>query len=544
MTKRDSTADSSDSADSRARQARARSSGQPAKPLAGVLFDMDGVITDTADAHAAAWKRLFDEYLAARPERGGEDHEPFDRESDYRAYVDGKPRYDGVASFLEARGIELPHGDPSDPPELETICGLGNRKDGYFTQWLRDNEVRRYPTTVALIEDLRAADIRTAVFSSSRNCEAVLREAGVHDLFDTRVDGNDLARLELPGKPDPAILHEAAARLGLSPDATAVVEDSVAGVEAGARGGYRPVVGIDRGNYGHALHEAGADIVVRDPGELRLDPDRTLVTRRLHTLPSARGHLADIQARIGDRTPALFLDYDGTLTPIVTDPAAADLGQRMRSVLDRLAQHMPVAIISGRGLDDLQRRVGLDAVIYAGSHGFELRGPRFEETAKHAEAFLPGLDSAEAALRQRLANIEGVLIERKPFAIAVHYRRAAASAVDSVEAEVDAVVCGQRGLRKRHGKKVFQVQPRLDWDKGHAVTRLLERLEPERGEYIPIYIGDDLTDEDAFRALAGRGLTIAVRDGERATAADYGLEDTSDVESFLAELSAHADAEQ
>lgn len=533
-----------DSAHGRAgpdRHTQGRPPGYPAGPLRGVLFDMDGVVTDTADAHAAAWKRLFDEYLEARPERAGEDHDPFDSESDYRAHVDGKPRYDGVAGFLEARGIELPYGDPSDPPDRETICGLGNRKDGYFTQWLQDKEVRRYPTTVALIGDLRAAGIRVAVFSASRNCEVVLRAAGVHDLFDARVDGNDLAGLGLAGKPDPAILHEATRRLGVSADATAVVEDSVAGVEAGARGGYRPVVGVDRGDYGRALFEAGADIVVGDPGELRLDPDRVLVVRRLHTLPSARRHLAEIRERIGARSPMLFLDYDGTLTPIVNDPAAADLPHAMRSALARLAERVPVAIISGRGLNDLQRRVGLGTVIYAGSHGFELRGPDFEYTAERAEAFLPGLDAAEAELRRRLADIEGILIERKRFAIAIHYRRVAATAVDAVEAEVDAAVSAQCGLRKRHGKKVFQVQPRLDWNKGRAVAWVLERLESENGAYMPVYIGDDLTDEDAFRALAGRGITIAVRDGERATAADYALDDTSDVEGFLTELCAHVD---
>lgn len=535
------TPDSAHDRDDPGRDEHERRSGQPSSPLAGVLFDMDGVVTDTANAHAAAWKRLFDEYLQARLERTGEHHEPFDSESDYRAHVDGKPRYDGVAGFLEARGIELPYGDPSDAPDRETICGLGNRKDGYFTQWLQDNEVRPYATTMVLIGDLRAAGIRVAVFSASRNCDAVLRAAGVHDLFDARVDGNDLAGLGLAGKPDPAILHEAAARLGVTADATAVVEDSVAGVEAGARGGYRPVIGVDRGNYGRALFEAGADIVVGDPGELRLDPGRVLVVRRLHTLPSARRHLAEIRERIGDRSPMLFLDYDGTLTPIVNDPAAADLPHAMRSALVRLAERVPVAIISGRGLDDLQRRVGLDGVIYAGSHGFELRGPGFEHTAERAETFLRGLDAAEAELRRRLADIEGVLIERKRFAIAIHYRRVAATAVDAVEAEVDAVVSAQCGLRKRHGKKVFQVQPRLDWNKGRAVLWVLERLEPGNGACIPVYIGDDLTDEDAFRALADRAITIAVRDGDRATAADYALDDTSDVEGFLTELCAHVD---
>ncbi|HEU4450664.1 MAG TPA: beta-phosphoglucomutase family hydrolase [Gaiellaceae bacterium] len=233
-----------------------------------MIFDLDGVVTRTAALHAAAWKRLFDEYLAAVAERRGEPFRPFELESDYRRFVDGKPRYEGVASFLASRGIELPRGSPDDPPERETVCGLGNRKNRYFRAELTSKGGDPYPTTLALIEALRARGVRTAVVSSSRNCEAVLDAAGIRDLFEVKVDGVDAEELGLPGKPDPAVFLEAAGRLGVRPANAAVVEDAIAGVEAGRRGGFGLVVGVDRASQHDALAAAGADVVVRDLGEL------------------------------------------------------------------------------------------------------------------------------------------------------------------------------------------------------------------------------------------------------------------------------------
>lgn len=506
--------------------------------LEAVLFDMDGVVTDTAGAHAVAWKRLFDDFLRRRAEQRGEAFVPFDADVEYRAHVDGRPRYDGVARFLAARGIELPRGDPDDDPAAETVCGLGNRKNGYFLAWLERHRVRTYPSTVALVERLRAAGIGVAVFSASRNCEAVLRNAGVHDLFDVRVDGNDLARLALPGKPDPAMLAEAAARLGAAAARTAVIEDSVAGVKAGADGGFAPVVGVDRGDYARALADNGADIVVADVGELALDDRARLRVKRLSTIPDARERRGELRRRLAGARPAFFLDYDGTLAPIVSDPAAAELPGATRRTLAALAERWPVAVISGRGLDDLRARVGLDGVVYAGSHGFEIAGPGIEQTAEHAEEYLPELDEAEESLRERLAGIEGHLVERKRFAVAVHYRRVAADEVGRVERIVDRVLSEHPRLRKGHGKKVFRVQPRLDWNKGRAVTWLLARLGLDGEDVVPVYIGDDITDEDVFRVLAGRGVGLALRDGDRATAADCALDDPDDVRGFLDEIRA------
>jgi alpha,alpha-trehalase len=236
--------------------------------MQAVIFDLDGVVTRTAEVHAEAWKQLFDEYLAARARRLGEPFRPFDRSSDYRRFVDGKPRYEGVASFLGSRGIELPFGSSEDPEERETVCGLGNRKNRYFQEALARRGVDPYPSTLELIAALRRRGVRTAIVSSSRNCAAVLEAAGIRELFDAKVDGVDAAELGLPGKPDPAVFIDAARRLGVDPAHAAVVEDAIAGVEAGRRGGFGLVVGVDREAQFEALVAAGADVVVGDLGEL------------------------------------------------------------------------------------------------------------------------------------------------------------------------------------------------------------------------------------------------------------------------------------
>lgn len=236
--------------------------------MQAVIFDLDGVVTRTAEAHAGAWKRLFDEHLTARAQRLGEPFRPFDRASDYRRFVDGKPRYEGVSSFLGSRGIELPYGSPDDPEDCETVCGLGNRKNRYFLDELTRKGADPYPSTLALIAELRQRGVRTAIVSSSRNCVAVLEAAGIGDLFDAKVDGIDAAELGLAGKPDPAVFIHAARRLHVDPRHAAVVEDAIAGVEAGRRGGFGLVVGVDRGAQSEALAAAGADVVVGDLGEL------------------------------------------------------------------------------------------------------------------------------------------------------------------------------------------------------------------------------------------------------------------------------------
>jgi beta-phosphoglucomutase family hydrolase len=230
------------------------------------LVDLDGVLTDTASVHAAAWKRTFDGYLEELAARQGSPFEPFEIDPDYYRYVDGKPRYDGVDSFLRSRGIVLEWGIP----EREIVCGIGNRKNAVFNEVLRTRGVQVFESSVALVRDLRDRGERIAVVTSSKNCEAVLEAAGLRDLFDARVDGNVAERKKLAGKPAHDTFEEAARSLGAAPERSVVVEDAVSGVQAGRAGGFGLVVGVARGEHREALRESGADVVVGDLAELEL----------------------------------------------------------------------------------------------------------------------------------------------------------------------------------------------------------------------------------------------------------------------------------
>jgi beta-phosphoglucomutase family hydrolase len=233
-----------------------------------VLFDLDGVLTDTAGVHADCWKRTFDEFLSRWADRAGHPFQPFDIESDYRLYVDGKRRYDGVRDFLHSRAIDLPEGSPEDPPDAETVCGVGNRKNVLVNQALEEGGVVVYQGSVALVRALRDAGVKTAVVSSSANCATVLRAAQIEDLFEVRVDGKVAAERGLPGKPAPDTFLEAARELGVDAKRAVVVEDAISGVQAGRNGGFGLVIGIARHDEPEVLRREGADVVVGDLGEL------------------------------------------------------------------------------------------------------------------------------------------------------------------------------------------------------------------------------------------------------------------------------------
>jgi beta-phosphoglucomutase family hydrolase len=232
------------------------------------LFDMDGVLTDTATVHAAAWKETFDEYLRRHAGRTGAPFRPFDAVTDYDRYVDGRPRSDGVRSFLASRGIRLPQGAATDPTSAETVNGLGNRKNRTVLRLISERGVRAYPGSVRFLRAVRGAGLPTAVVSSSANCRAVLAAAGIVDLFDVRVDGRTIVRDHLEGKPAPDTFLSAARELGVEPAAAAVFEDALAGVEAGRAGRFGYVVGVDRAGQAAALLGHGADVVVADLAEL------------------------------------------------------------------------------------------------------------------------------------------------------------------------------------------------------------------------------------------------------------------------------------
>jgi alpha,alpha-trehalase len=240
-------------------------------------IDLDGVVTKTAAVHAAAWKRLFDELLARRA--GDRSWQPFDADREYRVYVDGKPRREGLRSFLASRGISLPEGAPGDAGELDTIHGLAARKNRYVLERLAAHGVEVFDDAVAFLRNARARGIHLAVVTASQNCAAVLAAARLTDAFDVRVDGNELARLGLRGKPAPDSFLAAARQLGMAPRQVVVLEDAIAGVKAGRAGGFGLVIGVDRTGHAEELEDAGADAVVASLDELDLGADTRAALR-------------------------------------------------------------------------------------------------------------------------------------------------------------------------------------------------------------------------------------------------------------------------
>jgi beta-phosphoglucomutase family hydrolase len=233
-----------------------------------VLLDLDGVITDTASIHAASWKKMFDAYLQQRAADTGEPFRPFEIATDYRLYVDGKPRFDGVRDFLASRGIQLPEGSPDDPPQAETLGGLGNRKNDLVNEVIDAVGVEPYEGSVKLIRQLRQQGFKVAVVTSSQNCDTVLKAAKLDDCFDVRVDGNTVRAQHLAGKPAPDTFLMAAKLLGADPARSVVVEDAISGVQAGRKGNFGLVIGVARKGNAEELRRNGAHLVVNDLGEL------------------------------------------------------------------------------------------------------------------------------------------------------------------------------------------------------------------------------------------------------------------------------------
>lgn len=498
------------------------------------IFDMDGVLTRTAQIHAAAWKKMFDDFLAARSQQCGESFQPFSIEDDYYPYVDGKPRHDGIRAFLSSRGIEIPDGDPDDDAEQETLYGLGRRKNREFLQQLDTKGAECYQDAVVLLSLLRKAGFKLAVISSSKNAAKVLAQAGLDHFFQVRVDGLVSQERGLAGKPAPDIFLEAARELSVSPQRTLVVEDAQAGVEAARAGEFGLVTGLARDQPADQLAQF-ADLVVTDLSELKFTTEALQTDTR--TLPSAIQHFGELTQQLGKRQPAVFIDYDGTLTPIVDRPEQATISAQMRRAVSDLAKHCTVAIISGRDRADVQHLAGIEGIYYAGSHGFDIAGPAGEQLElQQGTDYLPALEKAANALENRLKKIDGAQVERKKFAIAVHFRRVDQERHQDVIEIVADVAAEHTQLRKTGGKMIVELRPDIDWDKGKALRWLLKKLDLNRPDIAPLYLGDDLTDEDALSEIATTGIGILVRDESRPTYAHYALEDPKDVGDFLMRL--------
>lgn len=324
-------------------------------------------------------------------------------------------------------------------------------------------------------------------------------------------------------------LLSAADDLGVRPGRCAVVTADESAVAAARAAGFALVIGVGDGD---ALRDAGADAVVADPREVAVRTG----DRRMSQLPDALTALD----RLAERRPAVFFDFDGTLSDIVNDPDAAVPVAGATDALRQLAARCPVAVLSGRDLNDVTKKLGVQGIWYAGSHGFELTGPDGAHHQNDAAATaIPVLEGAAGELRERLGGIPGVAVEHKRFGVAVHYRNAARESVGQVAAAVRAA--GRRdGLRVTTGREVIELRPDLDWDKGKTLRWVLDHLtDAEPGPRTPVYLGDDITDEDAFDAIGDGGVPILVRhndDGDRATAARFALDSPERAAEFTARL--------
>jgi trehalose 6-phosphate phosphatase len=497
------------------------------------ILDLDGVLTQTAAQHAKAWKAMFDQYNQLRKKQGQETFEEFSIKNDYPKYIDGLPRYDGVKNFLDSRKVEIPYGSPQDAVDEETICGLGNMKNEKFLQVVKDEGVEIFEKNIEQIRKWRDSGMKTAVISSSKNCKQILEVSGIEGLFDVRVDGVVSAERGIPGKPAPDIFLEAARELDVSPKEALVVEDAIAGVEAGRKGGFGLVIGIINGSDKEELLRNGADKAVNNLMEINLNtrPERTP-----QELPAVLQHLDKIEEKLKSQKLMLFLDFDGTLAPIVERHEDAGISPEMKELVEQLASKHSVAVISGRGLKDVKSKMGLEDIFYAGSHGFEISGPDgFHKENDEAQEVLHVFDELEPKLKEKLSDIEGVRFERKKFTLAVHYRQVAGEKEGDLMSIMDETLKDYPQVIKGEGKKVVEIRPNIDWDKGKAVEMLQKELSKKEGEGFSLFVGDDITDEDAFKALSN-GYGILVGDHGRKTYADYSLKDVDGVRDFLQKL--------
>ncbi|MCF7870721.1 MAG: trehalose-phosphatase [Candidatus Omnitrophica bacterium] len=520
------------------------------------IFDLDGVITQTALVHEEAWKEMFDEYLRLREKRDNEPFKEFRKPKDYLEFVDGKPRYEGVKSFLESRNIKLPFGDPADEPGKETICGLGNKKNNRFLEVLKKEKPKVYDNAVRFIKALKNEGVKIGVASSSKSCKPILETAGLLSLFETRVDGVVSAELGLTGKPEGDIFTTAARNLGAEPLESVIIEDAVSGVQAGRNGSFGLVLGVARRDNEKELAKQGADIVISNFANIDLGLIDDWFNRKPVPLFSAwdkldkpyQDKIVDFEqdkkilvnfyykrsvkeALFGKEKVIFFLDYDGTLTPIVGRPEMAKISSQMQEAVKKLAQNYPVSIVSGRMREDVENLVGIKGLFYAGSHGFDIKGPDFEIVQPKAREVVPLVAKIIGKLHADLDSIEGVIIEEKKFSVAVHYRLVKEEAqIKKIKKLVDLIVNKNKdNLKLLSGKKVFELLPNMEWDKGKAIRWIAESMQVDWQTTSVIYIGDDTTDEYAFSAIRTRGTGIIVSDEDKPSLAHFRLDSPKQV---------------
>ncbi|MFJ1269125.1 trehalose-phosphatase [Legionella lytica] len=493
--------------------------------IKGIIFDMDGVVTQTATLHFEAWKNTLDAFLL---ELNPTEDELF-TENDYFYYLDGMPRNEGLSNFLTSRKIT------SDAHQEKWISHLADKKNDYFQTLLKKHPVNYFPDTLQFIEFLLLNQYQIALISSSKNCIPILKSAQIEHLFPIYVDGIISERLNIAGKPEPDIFLEAAKRLKLQPQECLVIEDALSGVKAAKKGQFGKVIALDRKQklYSQFL-ELEPDYILPDlskaPQLFNNDnSDNKQPISGLAVLPSIHQLMKHCYQFI------IFLDYDGTLTPIVDRPEQAILSAAMHDCLSSLSQEYLTVIISGRALNDLKEHINISTLFYSGNHGLEFMGPR--SYYQIGAAFKEEIEELDCCLSKKFNGISGCLIENKTFSLSVHYRLVDKENLDLIEKQIDAVLLNYPRLKKHYGKKVYEIRPNILWNKGIASNAILEKFKLNNPHLIPIYIGDDVSDEDAFEVFQTKGITIKVEQNPLDTKANYFLNSPLEVQRFLTQLS-------
>lgn len=487
-------------------------------PFSAIILDLDGVIADTRHLHFNSWVKTFDDFFSENKLNKQLSVE------DYQSYLDGKPREEGISSYLNALGVKI------DESMLEN---LSKKKNNTYKVLLNKMGPRVFKDSLQAIDLWRRMGIPLAVISSSKNCKFILNEGRIDNKFNVCIDGEEGQHLKLRGKPQPDYFLEASRRLGVAPEDCAIVEDSLAGMVAGKKGHFRSVIGISRPGQTprKKLYREGADAVVSSLLEIGVVP---------HALENNK----DLLEHIGMRDIVLFIDYDGTLSEIVARPEDALINESVRNRLRDFSRSFPVVVVSGRDRNDVKSRLGIDHIFYAGCHGLDISGPGcFHYEVEDAVKGIPVLHEAILALTNSLAGIEGVIIEKKRFTAAIHYRMVSQENAPLIEKKIRDVLSTYKNLKIKEGKKVIEVYPNIPWGKGEAIKKLCEIFDLDYSQSVAIYLGDDKTDEEAFKMIHENGIGIKI--GEDApTFATYYLRDPGEVEKFLIFLSETYSGEQ
>jgi trehalose-phosphatase len=506
----------------------------PSEPIEAVVLDLDGVVIQTAMLHARAWKTMLDTFLKGY--QNGPAAPPLDIRREYPRYLDGKPCLEGIRRFLASRNVSLPEGSCRDAPGTETMHGLSNLKNRLFLRLAEEEGVDVYADTVSRLKKWRAEGKKIAGVTFGKHGAVLLRRAGIEHLFDALVDGTTFVRRGPADASNTDLYVQAATALGVRPSRVLVVENAAPAVQAGTRSRFGLVVGVARHAQAGETVAYGGDETVKSLAELEIPHSLadTSATVSAPELPSAVEKVKAMGSEPLGEHFAFFLGYDGPLAPIVSRAEDARMPDIVRELVKQLASVSTVIVVSGRDRADLAARVGLPELIYAGSYGLDIGGPD-GLSLQHPEAdrCLPDLRNAGQALHYLLEDVDGAEIERKKYALAVHYRNVPEDKVAYVKDVAHGVGHSYRRLRITQGNGVFHLRPALDWHQGRAVTWIMEALRMDPARTVPIYLGGDLTDEEAFRTIRHTGVGIRVGGHGEPTQAVYRLEDIEQVEQLL-----------